>query len=370
MDKRDYYEVLGVGKSASAGEIKKAYRKLALKYHPDKNSEAEAAEKFKEISEAYAVLSDSSKKAQYDQFGHAGFGQRYSQEDIFRGADFSSFADIFEQMGFGGGGFGDLFGFGGGRRRRGDYGADLQAAIRISLKDAARGVKKKIKVRRKSLCESCGGSRAEPGSDVSVCTQCGGQGRVVMHRRLGAMAFQTAGICPSCRGEGKTILAPCKSCSGKGKKDKISEIRVDVPAGIDDGMNIRLSDAGEEGVNGSGDLYVHVEVEPHKEFRRRGDDIYAEVAVSFAQAALGDKISVPTLSGDAELKIPSGTQSHTLFRLRGEGMPNVHTGHKGDQMVRVIVSIPKKLSGKQKELLKEFVREENSPGLFERLFGK
>lgn len=368
MEKRDYYDVLGVGRNASAAEIKKAYRKLALKYHPDKNSGSDSAEKFKEISEAYAVLSDSSKKAQYDRFGHAGFGQRYSTEDIFRGADFSSFEDLFEQMGFGGGAFGDLFGFG--RRRRGDYGADLQASLKVSLKEAAKGVKKKIKIRRKVLCPSCNGSRAEPGSDVSVCPQCGGQGRVVMHRRLGAMAFRTAGVCPSCRGEGKTISVPCKTCGGKGKKEETGEISVDVPAGIDDGMNIRLSGAGEEGVNGSGDLYVHVEVEPHKKFRRRGEHIYVEVPVSFAQAAMGDRISVPTLSGEAELKIPSGTQSHTLFRLRGEGVPNVHSGRKGDEMVRVIVSVPRKLSGKQKELLKEFLEEENSPGILERLFKK
>lgn len=368
MSKRDYYEVLGVDKTSSASEIKKAYRKLALKYHPDKNPDKGAEEKFKEISEAYAVLSDEQKKSQYDQFGHAGFEQRYSQEDIFRGADFSSFEDIFEQMGFGGG-FGDLFGFGG-RRRRGDYGSDLQALIRITLKEAAAGAKKSLRIRRKALCGSCMGSRAEPGSDVSTCPQCGGRGRVVVHRRLGAMAFQTAGICPSCRGEGRTISVPCKTCHGKGKVEKTGEISVEVPAGIADGMSIRLPNAGEEGLKGSGDLYVHVEVEPHKKFRRSGNDLYIEVPVSFVQAALGDKIAVPTLFGKAELSIPSGTQSHTLFRLRGEGIPNVHTGRKGDQMVRVIVSVPKRLSGKQKKLLKEFEKEGNSHGILDGILGK
>ncbi|MBN2122526.1 molecular chaperone DnaJ [Candidatus Micrarchaeota archaeon] len=368
MSKRDYYEVLGVDKGASASQIKKAYRKLALKYHPDKNPDKGAEEKFKEISEAYAVLSDEQKKSQYDQFGHAGFEQRYSQEDIFRGADFSSFEDIFEQMGFGGGGFGDLFGFGG-RRRRGDYGADLQTSIRINLKEAAAGAKKTIRIRRRVLCDSCRGSRAEPGSDIKTCSQCRGRGRVVVHRRLGAMAFQTAGTCPSCRGEGRTISTPCKTCHGKGKVEKTDEISVDVPAGIANGMSIRLPNAGEEGLKGSGDLYVHVEVEADKNFKRSGNDIYIESPVSFVQAALGDKITVPTLFGEAELNIPAGTQSHTVFRLRGEGIPNVHTGHKGDEMVRVIVSIPKRLSGKQKKLLKDFEKE-GSKGLFDGILGK
>lgn len=369
MSKRDYYEVLGVGRDASASEIKKAYRKLALAYHPDRNKEASAEEKFKEVSEAYAVLSDTDKKARYDQFGHAGFNQRYSTEDIFRGADFSSFEDIFEQMGFGGG-FADLFGFGGSGRRRGDYGRDLEIPLRITLEEAASGVEKSLNLRRNVLCPRCSGSRSEPGSPVETCGVCRGSGRVVVNRRLGAMAFQTAGACPECRGEGKRISSPCTKCGGSGKESKSEKISVKIPAGIDSGMRVRLSGLGEEGVNGSGNLYVHVDVLPHKRFEREGENIYLEVPVSFTEAAMGSEIEVPTISGKAGLKIPAGTQSHTLFRMRGEGLPSIHGPHKGDQLVRVVVSTPKKLSRKQKELLKEFAQEErkHSKGIFERIF--
>jgi molecular chaperone DnaJ len=357
--KRDYYEILGVQKGASVDEIKKAYRKLALEFHPDRNKDKGAEEKFKEISEAYAVLSDEQKRSAYDQYGHAGFDQRYSQEDIFRGANFGDFEDILRRMGFGGddmfssffgGGFGP--GFGGGRRRHG--GADLQTDVEISLEEAATGVSKEISVNHKIRCERCNGTRAEPGSNSKFCSKCNGNGMVRVRKRMGPMIMETAGVCDSCHGEGNRIEQYCTKCNGQGVVSKHETLNVKIPAGVQDGMNLRLDDMGDYGPDGNGDLYLFIRVKPHQKLKREGDDLYFETEISFIDVILGTKITVPTISGTADLKIPAGTQPDTIFRLKGEGMPGLRNGKKGDEFVKVSVTIPKNLNSKQKQLLEEF----------------
>ncbi len=355
--KGDYYEILGVAKNASADEIKGAYRKLALKYHPDRNKESGAEAKFKEISEAYAVLSDSEKRSKYDQYGHAGFDQMYSQEDIFRGANFNDFDDLFGGDGLFGSMFGSMFG---GGRRRGDYGSDLQAEVEITLEEAAKGVKKDLVYSRSKVCDHCDGERAEPGSNTSRCETCKGRGQVQQARRAGPMQFVQVVTCPKCQGEGVSYDKPCSSCSGSGRTSVKEHLKVDIPAGIDSGMRLRLSDLGEYGSDGTGDLYVLVQVSDHKIFTREAEDLKLELPISFAQAALGAEIEVPTLFGRAKLTIPPGTASHTTFRLRGEGMPRLRKSGKGDELVRLIIDVPKKLSTRQKELLEEFENENKS----------
>jgi molecular chaperone DnaJ len=376
MAKRDYYDILGVAKTASKSDIKKSYRKLAMKYHPDKNKESGASEKFKEVSEAYAVLSDDKKRSQYDQFGHAGFDRMYSQEDIFRGANFRDFEDLFR--GFGARGrspfedlFGSFFGSGfGGRGRGGEYGSDLEFETEISLEDAAQGLKKEIAIHRTVVCSRCKGSRAEPGSKTTTCSTCRGSGQVQQARRMGPMAFHTVTTCPECHGEGSKVDKPCKDCAGQGRTREKEHINVGIPAGIESGMRIRLDGMGEYGRDGSGDLFVSVYIKPHKFFKRADDDLFLEVPIPFTSAALGDKIEVPTLFGEAKLTIPAGTQSHTIFRLKGEGITNLRTKAKGDQMVRVTVQVPQKLNKKQKELLKEFAKEsgEDKKGFWDKMF--
>ncbi len=358
MTKRDYYEVLGVPKGASKDQIKKAYRELALKYHPDRNSGKDAEEKFKEISEAYAVLSDDAKREQYDQYGHAGFDQRYSKEDIFRNADFSDFSDLFKQFGFGDEIFSSMFGSGYGRRRRGHYGRDLHAHVEITLEEAAAGTKRELYLEKEVLCTKCSGSGAEPGSGFKSCYKCGGKGELAQMRHMGPMVFRSITSCDVCNGEGKTVEKTCKSCRGKGTVSSSEKLSVQIPRGIRDGMQVRLDGQGEAARDGTGDLYITVSVLPHKIFERQRNDLYLEMPISFSQAALGAKIDVPTIDGKgAKLEIPPGTQSHTVFRLRGEGMPDVHGRGKGDELVRVIVQVPKKLSQKQKELLSQFEKE-------------
>jgi len=371
--KRDYYEILGVLRTATKDALKDAYRTLAMKYHPDRNKEAGAEEKFKEISEAYAVLSDDEKRATYDQYGHSGFDQRYSQEDIFRNANFE---DIFRDFGFSFGGgspfedmiFSSMFGTGGNRRQRG-VGQSLRYDLYITLEEAARGASKEISFKRNKECPKCKGSGAEPGSKVASCPKCAGQGQVRTVRRMGAFgSFTSVGICPSCNGKGARPTKECKDCGGSGIMQSDEKISVDIPAGVGTGSQLRLSGMGEAGPAGSGDLYVFVTVKPHAVFTREEDDIYLETPISFAQAALGAEIEVPTLGGKAKLKLPQGTQTHTLFRMKGEGMPHVRGRGKGDQIVRVVIRTPTNLSGKQKKALEELGEIDPKKGLFDNMF--
>ncbi len=359
MTKRDYYEILGMKKDASKAEIKKAYRKLAMKYHPDKNKDAGAEEKFKEISEAYAVLSDEQKREEYNAYGHAGFDNMYSQEDIFRGANFQGFEDLFRSMGFGGGDPFDIFSamFGGGMGRRVNVGHDLQTEMEITLEEAAKGTKKKLSYWRNAPCPRCGGTGGEPGSKLNTCNQCGGQGRVKQMRRMGPMAFATITACPQCRGVGQSYEKNCGECNGSGKKRLSQDLDLEIPEGVKDGMRLRLGGYGEYEKDGAGNLYVYIGVKEHKIFQRYEDDLHITAPITFGQAAMGDKIEVPTLFGKTELKIPSGTASHAEFRINGEGMPIFNNGGKGDLIVKTVVDIPKRLNKKQKELLKEFEKE-------------
>jgi len=373
--KRDYYEILGIQKGASKDEIKKAYRKQAFEYHPDRNKSHDATEKFKEISEAYAVLSDDQKRSQYDQYGHAGFDRMYSTEDIFRSANFDDFEDIFGGSGRNPFGdiFGSFFGTGSGRgSRRREFGADLETEVEVSLEDAAKGLKKEIAIYRTTVCSRCKGSRAEPGSKSATCDQCRGSGQVQQGRRLGPMQFFTVTTCPKCRGEGTVLEKPCKECAGSGRVRDKEHIKVNIPGGIENGMRIRLEGLGEYGRDGPGDLYVSVYVQKHKFFERKGDELWMEIPIPFSLAALGGKIEVPTLLGNVKLNIPPGTQPSTVFKLKEEGMPNIRTGRKGDEMVRVTVEVPKKMGKKQKELIEEFAKEsgdDKKKGFWENMFG-
>jgi molecular chaperone DnaJ len=358
-EKRDYYEVLGVSKNASKDEIKDAYRKLAMQYHPDRNKAPDAEEKFKEISEAYAVLSDAQKRRQYDTLGHAGFDQRYSAEDIFRGADFES---IFRDIGFG---FGDLFrtffggGFGGGFRERANRGQDLVYDLELALEEAAKGVEKEILVPRTEKCEVCGGSGASPGTSPITCPKCNGAGRIRNMRRSSFAMYVQVTPCSNCKGRGTLIESPCKKCHGTGLVKKRRKISVKVPAGIDEGYQLRLRGEGGVAANGgeSGDLYVLVHIVPHKLFMREGDDLWYVLMIGYPQAALGAEVSVPTLDGSATVKIKPGTQAGETIQLRGKGMPRFRGYGKGDLLVRVGVSVPKKLTKKQRALLEQLAEE-------------
>ncbi len=360
--KRDYYEILGVGKSASVDEIKKTYRTLALKFHPDRvppEQKKEAEEKFKEISEAYAVLSDQQKRQLYDQYGHAGIDQKYAYEDIFKGADFSS---IFGGAGGGGGIFEDIFSdlgfdiFGGGTHQRTSRGRsrgrDLEITVEITLEEAAEGIEKSITVPRYEICAVCSGSGAKPGTKKAVCTQCRGSGRVVVSSGF----FQLAQTCPKCRGQGEMIQAVCPECHGEGRRKETHHIKVKIPAGVDTGSNLRVRGEGEAGTAGRGDLYVVIEVKPHPVFQRHGNDILTEINISMSKAVLGAEVEVATLNGKVEMKIPGGTQSGKIFRLREKGIPDVHGRGVGDELVRVIVDIPSKLNPEQRRLMEEFSR--------------
>lgn len=374
-EKRDYYEILGVKKGASKDELKDAYRTLAMKYHPDRNKDPGAEEKFKELSEAYAVLSDDEKRATYDQYGHSGFDQRYSQEDIFRSANFE---DIFREFGFGGMGgspFGDMFFssiFGDtprSRRSRG-RGSDLRYDLPITLEEAASGATKELTFKRNKACDRCKGSGAEPGSKISACKTCGGQGQVRQSRRLGPFgSFTSVTTCPTCGGQGKMAEKACRQCNGEGTVLSTEKISVDIPPGVDTGSQLRLSGLGERGPGSSGDLYVFVSVSKHPVFERDGNDVHLDTYIGFSQAALGSEIEVPTLWGKAKLKIPAGTQTHTVLRMRGEGMPSIHNPKKGDELVRVIVKTPTNLNDKQKKALGELGDASPQKGLFGNMFG-
>ena len=361
--KRDYYEVLGVPKNSNKDDIKDAYRKLALQYHPDRNKEPGAEEKFKEISEAYAVLSDDEKRLQYDQFGHAGIGSRYTTEDIFRGVDFS---DVFRDLGsgnFGLGGFGSIFErfFGGGRSRSEEVqgGGDLRFDLHISLEDAAFGIEREIEIPRIETCNICNGSGAQSGTSPRQCSKCRGSGQVQYVRSSGFTRIITMQTCDSCHGRGMIIDKPCRNCQGSGKEEKKRRIKVKIPAGVDEGFSLRLRGEGDAGSHGTqpGDLYIVIHVNPHRSFERQGNDIYYETDVSFFHLALGGEVKVPTLEGEASLKIPSGTQSETIFRLRGRGIPNLRNRQRGDELVKVKVQVPKDLTDRQKKMLLELAKE-------------
>ena len=354
---RDYYEILGVAREATVAEIKKAYRKLALKYHPDRVPEEkkkESEEEFKVISEAYAVLTDPKKRQLYDQYGHAGVDQQYSSEDIFRGADFGDLGDIFSQFFGGGGGQSDIFGsmFGGGGGHRGpSRGADIQTEITITLEEAFSGVKKNINIQRNEHCTSCDGTGAKDASSMKTCEVCQGTGSVVTSSGF----FRMKQTCPTCGGRGKIITEFCTECAGKGAVRQSRKIEVNIPAGVDGNSRLRVSGEGEIGKGGPGDLYLYINVKQHDTFYRDNDDLHMDLPVSFAKAALGAEVSVPTLSGNVSMKIPAGTQSGKVFRLKEKGMPNLRGYKTGDQYVRVMISVPKKLSAEQKELLERYI---------------
>ncbi len=358
---RDYYEILGVSKESTEAEIKKAYRKLAMQYHPDKNKAQDAEEKFKEISEAYAVLSDEEKRAQYDKFGHAGIDGRYSQEDIFRGADFRGFEDLGDILsGIFGGGFGgfagDIFGGGRGRRNTPMRGSDLRYDLSISLEEAANGVETTINVPRAENCDTCGGTGAKAGTAPKTCPTCHGSGQITSARNTPFGRFMSTTVCNVCHGNGQIIEDPCPACKGTGKVKKVKKLSVKLPKGSDNGLRLKIRGEGESGSPGapSGDLYVMVHVQPHKTFERMGDDILYELPISFVQAALGDEVLVPTLYGNVKMSIKQGTQTHSVLRLKGKGIPHLHGNGEGDQLVKVIVQTPKNLNSEQKELLRKF----------------
>ncbi|MDO4698510.1 MAG: molecular chaperone DnaJ [Pasteurellaceae bacterium] len=349
MSKRDYYEVLGLSKGASEQEIKRAYKRLAAKHHPDKNQGSkDAEEKFKEIKEAYEVLGDAEKRAMYDQYGHQAFEQGGfgggGGFGGFGGGGFGGFEDIFSEM-FGGG-----FG-GGGRRQRVVRGDDLQYNLEITLEEAVRGVKKDIRIQTLAECDTCHGSGAEAGSKVETCPHCHGSGRI--RRQQGF--FMTEQACPSCHGTGKRIEKPCKSCHGDGRVHKTKNLSVTIPAGVDTGNQLRLSGEGAAGENGApaGDLYVVIHVKDHDIFVRDGSNLYCEVPISFTMAALGGEIEVPTLDGRVKLKIPAETQTGKLFRIRGKGITNARSRHVGDLICKVIIETPVSLNEEQKELLRK-----------------
>ncbi len=355
--KKDYYEILGIAKEATVQEVKKAYRSKALKYHPDRvapEKKKEAEERFKEISEAYGVLSDPQKRQMYDQHGHAGIDQRYTSEDIFKGADFGSIfgegglGDVFEQF-FGGSSFGST---GGGSRQRARRGADIQYETELMLEEAFKGGNKKIKVPRHEMCDSCGGSGAKPGTKPKACHTCNGSGQVFMSSGF----FRMAQTCPSCHGSAQVIEHPCQNCQGRGVVRVTRNIDVNIPAGVSSETRLRVRGEGEAGPAGSGDLYLYILVKPHEIFERDGNDLHVNLPVSFVTAALGGEMSVPTLNGKVSMAIPSGTQSGKVFRLRGKGMPDVHGGSQGDEYARVMVQVPNHLSAEQRKLLEEFAR--------------
>lgn len=354
--KRDYYEVLGVDKNADAQALKKAYRKLAMQYHPDRNPDnKEAEEKFKEVNEAYEVLSDDDKRRNYDQFGHEGVnGQGGFGGQGFGGQGFGGFEDIFGDM------FGDIFGGGGRPRRRGpERGADIRHSINISFEEAAFGKKTSIKINRSEECSECSGSGAKPGTSKKTCPTCNGAGEVRTVQRTPFGNIASSRTCSTCNGEGEVVESPCNKCGGSGSTRKVKTIEVDIPAGIDDGQMIKLSGQGEIGSKGGprGDLYLVINVAPHALFTREGNDIHFDMPITFVQAALGDEIEVPTLDGKVKYKVPEGTQTGTVFRLREKGIPRLRGNSRGDQYIKVVVDVPKKLNEKQKDILRDFAKE-------------
>ena len=348
MAKRDYYEVLGVSRTASDGEIKKAYRALAVKFHPDKNpDDPHAEEKFKECAEAYAVLSDAQKRASYDRFGHAGGGAG--------GFDpgFTNIEDIFDLFGFG-----DMFGSRGSRRSTVQRGSDLRYDLEITLEDAASGKDEKLRIPRLETCETCEGSGAEAGSQPETCVSCGGRGQTQYQQGF----FSVMRTCPNCSGKGKIVRNPCKECRGQGRVENEKTLEIKIPAGVETGSRLRVSGEGESGVNGgpAGDLFVVIHVAEHETFERQGANLYSAVPITFGQAALGAEIKVKTLDGEEDLKIPAGTQTGTVFRLKSHGMPALGGRGKGDLFVAATVMTPKSLTKEQRKILEKLAEVEDT----------
>ena len=377
MSKRDYYEVLGVGKSATQEEIKKAYRKMAIKFHPDKNPDDKTAEdKFKEAAEAYEVLKDENKKARYDRFGHAGMGQGgggggfggggMTMEDIF-----SQFGDIFGESG---GAFGSMFGGGGrGGRSRGERGSNLRIKVSLTLEEVAKGVTKKIKVKKQVACEQCDGSGAKDSSSVQTCSTCRGAGAVRQIRSTMLGQMQTTTTCPSCSGSGQMIKDRCSKCKGDGRMYTEELIELPIPAGVEEGMQLSMRGKGNAGKRGgpAGDLLINIEEKPHKELQRDGMNLIYDLYINFADAALGTSVEVPTIEGRVKIKIPPGTQSGKIFRLKGKGLPNVNEYGQGDELIHVNIWTPKKLDEDEKRILEGLRAKPNfdpSPGKDDRGF--
>lgn len=355
---QDFYQILGVQRGSSKDEIKAAYRKLALQYHPDRNKDPGAEEKFKQISEAYAILSDDEKRRQYDTYGKEGVYQRYgSEEDIFRGTDFS---DVFRGTGFGGFEdiFSQLFG-GGGARRAPSRGSDVSIRVQMRLQDAVKDSSREIEISRTETCPVCSGSGAAPGTSPRTCPQCGGSGEVQRTQNAGFARFIRVETCNKCGGTGRIIDSPCKECRGKGTVRRTRKLRIEIPAGVDDGHTLRLRGEGEAGPRGAppGDLYVVIQIPPDPTFKREDSDLLVRTRVNAVDAMLGTVVRVPTLYGDVNLEIPSGTQTGQQFRVKGKGMPKFGGHGTGDEYVVVDVFVPRSLSGRQKDLLRQVQQE-------------
>ncbi len=386
--KRDYYEVLGVDKNGTKEQIAEAYRKSALKYHPDRNpNDKEAEEKFKEATEAYEVLTDSEKREQYDQFGHlgpeaglSGFGFDFDINDAFRvfRRDFGGLDNIFElfmnnsRRGGRGTGF-DIFGDMSGRgRTRPLSGEDIKYQFNITLEDAVEGMTTELDIPRLEICPECKGSRTEPGSEAITCPVCDGSGQQKQVRQMGFTQFISVTTCGKCHGEGRIIKDPCKECDGEGRVRKVNKISIKIPPGVDSGAHLRIRNKGHDGFNNGppGNLYVVILVSEHEFFERRNNDIFCEIPITFTQATLGARIKAPTLKGSANMKIPSGTQTNTIFRLKGKGVPDIEGGGNGDQYIKVIIKTPKKVTKRMRSLLNELEKEEKAVGLKDRILKK
>ena len=357
MAKRDYYEVLGVSKGVSEEAVRKAYRKKAMEYHPDRNKNPDAEDKFKEVNEAYHVLIDSQKRANYDRFGHAGVGVGSGGLGRdFDGADvFGGFGDIFDSF------FGEFTGRG--RQRTSQRGDDIQYGVTIPFEDAAFGTEREVEVARVEKCHRCSGSGSEPGTSPTTCQTCRGAGQVRRSQKSIFGQFTQVTACPTCRGVGSTISSPCNSCHGAGSERRNRKIAIKIPAGVEDGMQIRLTGEGDVGINGgpAGNLYIQLSVAAHKEFRREGQDLIYELPLNFVQAALGDEVEIPTLSGQETLKIPSGTQSGAVFRIKGKGVPQLNGHRIGDMVVPITLQVPTSLDARQRSLLEELGKTMETP---------
>ncbi|MBP3891038.1 MAG: molecular chaperone DnaJ [Solobacterium sp.] len=364
-DKRDYYEVLGVSRSASESDIKKAYRSLAKKYHPDVNHDKDAPEKFKEINEAYEVLSDPTKRQNYDQFGFAGVDPQAGGFGSYSSAGFDDLNDIFSS--FFGGGMSDMFGSRGGSTRRSNgptRGADRMMRVNIDFINACFGETVDLDLDVDESCPHCHGSGADSPSDIETCSTCRGAGTVISQQRTAFGVFQTQGVCPDCQGTGKRIRKICPECRGKGYQTKKQIVSVKIPAGIEDGQSLRVQGKGQHGSNGgpNGDLYVEVHIKPHEKFLREGNNIILEIPITAVDATLGTTIDVPTIHGEVAMKIPAGTQEGTVMRLKGKGIPSLRTGKTGDQLCSIHIEVDKKLTAREKELYKELQKLQEETG--------